>query len=54
MILDKVICRIGKAAASPGVLFIALSRVRHPNDLMLDDEFPALSSIMQQAETESF
>ena len=45
MTLDKLIVKIGQAAASPGVLFVALSRVRHPRDLMLDDDFPAMSTI---------
>ena len=54
MTLDKVVCKVGKAAASPGVLFVALSRVRHPDDLMLDDEFPAYSTIMEQMQSESF
>ena len=40
--LYKVIVKLGRAVAEPGVLFVALSRVRHPDDLMLDDSVPAL------------
>ena len=33
MTLDKVVVDYGKAATDPGVLFVALSRVRHIDDL---------------------
>ena len=45
MTLDKVVVKLGNAVREPGVLFVALSRVRHPDDLMLDDDFPALFEI---------
>ena len=45
MTLAKVIVKLGAAVREPGVLFVALSRVRHPDDLMLDDDFPALFEI---------
>ena len=48
MTLDKAVVRLGRAASSPGVAFVALSRVRHPDDLMLDDEFPDMATIMRQ------
>jgi len=54
MTLDKAVVFIGRRAASPGVLFVALSRVRHPDDLMLDDDFPDMSTIMKQRQTLSF
>jgi len=39
MTLRRAVVNLGKAAQKPGVLFVALSRVRHPDDLMLDDSF---------------
>ena len=54
MTLDKVIMKLGRAVAESGVLFVALSRVRHPDDLMLDDSFPALFEILKQAKHPSF
>ena len=33
---------------------MALSRVRHPDDLMLDDEFPALFAILKQTKHPSY
>ena len=47
MTLDKAIVRLRDAVSTPGVLFVALSRVRHPDDLMLDDDFPALAVILK-------
>ena len=54
MTLDRAVVRLTKAAASPGVAFVALSRVRHPDHLMLEDSFPDMSTIMKQAEKEAF
>ena len=54
MTLDKAVVFIGRRAATPGVLFVALTRVRHPDDLMLDDDFPDMSTIMKQKQTQSF
>ena len=54
MTLDKAVVTIGRRAATPGVLFVALSRVRHPDDLMLDDDFPDMATIMKQKSTSSF
>ena len=54
MTLDKAVVFIGRRAATPGVLFVALTRVRHPDDLMLDDDFPDMSTIMKQKQTISF
>ena len=51
MTLAKVIVKLGAAVREPGVLFVALSRVRHPDDLMLDDDFPALFEILKQTLT---
>ena len=47
MTLDKAIVRLRDAVSTPGVLFVALSRVRHPDDRMLDDDFPALALILK-------
>ena len=54
MTLDRAIVRLTRAASSPGVAFVALSRVRHPDHLMLEDTFPDMSTIMKQTEKESF
>ena len=54
MTLDKVVVKLGAAVREPGVLFVALSRVRHPDDLMLDDDFPALFEILNQTKHPSF
>ena len=54
MTLEKAIVRLTRAAASPGVAFVALSRVRHPDHLMLEDTFPDLATIMRQGDKESF
>ena len=40
MTLSSAIVKLGKAVKEPGVLLVALSRVRHPDNLMLDDDFP--------------
>ena len=47
MTLDKAVVKLSAAVATPGVLFVALSRVRHPDDLMLDDDFPALATVLK-------
>ncbi len=54
MTLDRAIVRLTKAASAPGVAFVALSRVRHPDHLMLEDSFPDMSTIMRQMENASF
>ena len=54
MTLERVVVRLGKAGASPGVAFVALSRVRHPDHLMLDDSFPDMATIMRQAQKPAF
>ena len=46
MTLDKAIVNT-KQVTHPGVLFVSLSRVRHYMDLMLEDDFPALSHILK-------
>ena len=52
--LDKAVVKLHGAVATPGVLFVALSRVRHPDDLMLDDDFPALSTVLKGSLHPSF
>ena len=54
MTLEKAVIQIGTAAAKPGVAFVALSRVRHPDHLMLEDTFPDMATIMKQSEKEAF
>ena len=54
MTLDRAIVRLTQAAASPGVAFVALSRVRHPDHLMLEDSFPDMATIMKQSQKEAF
>ena len=43
MTLDKVIVSLSHACAKPGVIFCALTRVRHPDNLLLEDAFPGFS-----------
>ena len=52
--LKKAIVKLARAAAEPGVLFVALSRVEHPDNLMLDDDFPDYATILKQKRHESF
>ena len=54
MTLDRARVQLTRGASTPGVAFVALSRVRHPDHLVLDDDFPDLATIMKQAERESF
>ena len=54
MTLDKAIVKLGNKASQPGVCFTALSRVRHVDDLMLDDDFPSMQIIMSQTNHPSF
>ena len=54
MTLEKAVVKIGRRAATPGVLFVALTRVRHPDDLMLDDDFPDMATVLKQRGTPSF
>ena len=54
MTLEKAIVNLGEKAGSPGVAFVALSRVVHPDNLMLDDNFPSMSVIMKQRNHPSF
>ena len=49
MTLERVVVKIGDIAASKqGILFVSLSRVKHPDHLMIDDSFPMMSIINQQ------
>ena len=52
--LEKAVVKIGRRAATPGVLFVALTRVRPPDDLMLDDDFPDMATVLKQRGTPSF
>ena len=54
MTLDKVKVHINNAAASPGVLFTALTRIQHPDQLLLDDAFPSYDQIMRGRRHKSF
>ena len=54
MTLAKALLHITHAAASPGVLFTAMTRVRHPDTLMLDDEFPSYGQIMNVRSNRNF
>jgi hypothetical protein len=45
---------LGKAAEKPGVLFVAMSRVRHPDDLMLEDNFPSYTQLLRPRKHEAF
>ena len=54
MSLDKVVVKLGKAAARPGVAFVALTRARHPDGLALDDSFPSMSTFQRQVRHKNF
>ena len=54
MTLAKVIVKLSAACAKPGVLLVALTRVRHPDRLLLEDDFPAFSVIRRQLAHPSF
>ena len=54
MTLDKAVVHLGAKAGRPGVAFVALSRVRHPDDLLLDDDFPSMAVIQRQRHTVSY
>ncbi len=54
MTLEKVIVSLSQACSKPGVLFVALTRVRHPDCLLLEDDFPAFSTIRKQLHHPSF
>ena len=54
MTLDKERLHTEQAASSPGVLFSALSRIRHPDTLMLNDSFPSFAQIMKGRTSKSF
>ena len=54
MTLAKVIVKLGAAVREPDVLLVALSRVKHPDDLMLDDDFPAFFEILKHSKHPSY
>ena len=54
MTLDRVVVDIGCKAATPGAAFVALTRVRRPSNLLLEDTFPAMAVIMKQRNNPSF
>ena len=54
MTLEKVIVSLSHACSKPGVLFVALTRVRHPDNLLLEDDFPAFSMIRRQLSHPNF
>ena len=54
MTLRRAIVRLTKCGSAPSVAFTALSRVRHPDHLMLEDSFPDMSTIMKQQDHPSF
>ena len=45
MVKEKL--QTDKAASSPGVLFTALTRIRHPDTIMFTDNFPSYAQIMK-------
>ena len=54
MTLRRVKIKLGKAVTQPGILFTALSRVRHPDNILLDDDFLTLFAILQQTKHKHF
>ena len=54
MTLSKVVVKLSAACGKPGVLFVSLTRVRHPDCLLLEDDFPAFSVLRRQLANPSF
>ena len=54
MSLEKVHVKIGAAASRPGVAFTTLTRARHPDGLLIDDDFPVMSTFQKQRKRQSF
>ena len=54
MSLEKVHVKIGAAASRPGVAFTTLTRARHPDGLLFDDDFPVMSTFQKQRKHQSF
>ena len=54
MTLAKVRVAVSQNASTPGVLFTALTRVRHPDTLMLMDSFPSFAQIMRTRAHKNF
>ena len=54
MTLAKEKLNTSKAASSAGVLFTSLTRVRHPDTLLLHDNFPSYAQIMRGRVNKSF
>lgn len=54
MTLAQVIVKLRTAGAKPGVLLVALSRVRHPDDILLEDDFPSYTQILSQSKSANF
>lgn len=52
--LAKVRIAVSQAASTPGVLFTALTRVRHPDTLLLMDSFPSYAQIMRTRSHKNF
>ena len=53
MTLERFVVKFGEAAGRPGVAFVALTRVTHPDGLALD-EFPAMSVFQKQKKHKHF
>ena len=54
MTLNKLKVKLGSSVDRPGVLFTSLTRIRHPDTLMLDDNFPSYGHIMKARSHEGF
>lgn len=54
MTLVKMKLQTDKAASSPGVLFSALTRIRHPDTIMFTDHFPSYAQIMKARSNPGF
>ena len=54
MTLAKEELHTENAASTPGVLFTALTRIRHPDTLKLNDNFPSYAQIMKTRTNRSF
>ncbi len=49
MTLTRAVVKLRGSVGDSGVLFVAISRARNPDGLMLDDDFPPYYDILKQS-----
>ncbi len=52
--LEQGTVKLGAAALKPGIAFVALTRARHPDGSVLDDNFPVFSAFQKQKQHFTF